>query len=187
MTDNSAGPTAVAEKPVKFHNSRILVALLALLGVCAILIALGMALETISLFFIQHGHIFLRLLAGLQWGLGGVSIAAIGVAFWKFALRAGFHQVRLEPDGVHFRLGTRHKPFEASFAWDQISAVSHQLRPDNHYIFIAGKDGSQVNYTGYDIFRYKKLAHLIAARANLPLTELAPVKSNPAKRPAVTS
>jgi hypothetical protein len=178
---------AVVEKPLKFHNSRILVALLALFGVSAILIAFGMALEACSLFFIQHGHIFLRILAGLQWGLGGVSMAAIGLAFWKFALRSGFHQVRFEADRVHFRLGTRKKPLEASFAWNQISAVSHQLRPDNHYIFILGKDGSQVNYTAYDIFRYKKLARLIATRANVPLTELAPVKSSPAKRPAVTS
>lgn len=178
---------AVVEKPLKFHNSRILVALLALFGVSGLLIALGMALEAISLFFIQHGHIFLRMLAGLQWGLGGVSIAAIGIAFWKFALRAGFHQVRLEPDRIHFRLGTRKKPYEASIAWNQISAVSHQLRPDNHYIFISGKDGTQVGYTAYDIFRYKKLARLIAARANVPLTELAPVKASPAKRPAVTS
>ena len=172
---------------MKFDNSRILVVLIALFGVCAILIAFGMALEAVSLFFMQHGHIFLRILAGLQWGLGGVSIAAIGLAFWKFALRSGFHQVRFEADGVHFRLGTRKKPFEASFAWKQISAVTHQLRPDNHYIFISGKDGSQVNYTAYDIFRYKKLARLIATRANVPLTELAPVKSSPAKRPAVTS
>lgn len=177
----------VAEKPVKFHNSRILVALLAVFGVCAILVACGMALEAFSLFFIQRGHIFLRILAGLQWGLGGVTFVAIGMAFWRFALRSGFHQVRFEPDRVHFRLGTRQKPLEASFAWDQISAVTHQLRPDNHYIFILGKDGSQVNYTAYDIFRYKKIARLIAARANLPLTELAPVKSSPAKRPAVTS
>src|ERR1700722_835784 len=178
---------AVGENSVKFHNSRILVVLIALFGVCAILIAFGMALEAVSLFFMEHGHIFLRILAGLQWGLGGVSIAAIGLAFWKFALRSGFHQVRFEADGVHFRLGTRKKPFEASFAWNQISAVTHQLRPDNHYIFISGKDGSQVNYTAYDIFRYKRLAGLIAARANVPLTELAPVKSSPAKRPAVTS
>jgi len=73
--------------------------LIALFGVCAILIAFGMALEAVSLFFMQHGHIFLRILAGLQWGLGGVSIAAIGLAFWKFALRSGFHQVRFEADG----------------------------------------------------------------------------------------
>jgi hypothetical protein len=178
---------ALTGKPVKFHNSRILVVLIALFGVCAILIAFGMALETFSLFFMQHGHIFLRILAGLQWGLGGVSIAAIGLAFWKFALSSGFHQVRFEPDGVHFRLGTRQKPSEASFAWNQIRAVTHQLRPDNHYIFISGKDGSQVNYTAYDILRYKKLARLIAARANVPLTELAPVEASPVKNPAATN
>ena len=177
----------VAERTVKFHNSRIVVVLLALFGVCAILIALSMVLEACALFFIQHGHIFLRVLPGLQWGLGGVSIAAIGQAFWRFALRSGFHQVRFEPGGVHFRLGARKKPFEASFAWSQISAVIHQLRPDNHYVFILGKDGSRMNYTAYDIFRYKKLARLIATRADLPLTELAPVKSSPANRPAVTS
>lgn len=153
---------------------------------CAILIA-GMRLEASSLFFMQHGHIFLRMLAGLQWGLGGVSIAAIGIAFWKFALRSGFDQARIEPDGVRFRLGTPKKPFAARFAWNQISAVTHQLRPDNHYIFISGKDGSQVNYTAYDIFRYKKLARLIAARANVTLPELAPVKASPVKRPAATS
>jgi hypothetical protein len=175
------------ERPLEFHNSRIAVVVIALFGVCAILIALGMALEACSVLFLQHGYIFLRILAGLQWGLGGVSIAAIGLAFWRFALRAGFHQVRLEPDGVHFRLGTRKKPFAALLGWDQISSVTHQRRPDNHYVFISGKDGTQVNYTAYDIFRYKKLARLIAARANLPLTELALIKPGSAKRPAATS
>jgi hypothetical protein len=177
----------IAKTPLEFHNSRMVVAVIALFGVCAIFIALGMALEACSVLFLQHGHIFLRILAGLQWGLGGVSIAAIGLAFWRFALGSGFHQVRLESDGVHFRLGTRRKPFAAFFAWDQISAVTHQRRPDNYYIFVSGKDGRQVSYTAYDIFRYKKLARLIAAHANLPLTELTPIKSGPAKRAAITS
>jgi hypothetical protein len=104
-------------KPVTFHNSRMVVLGIAIFGLCAVLIALGMALESFSEFFLRHGQIFFKILGGLQWGLGSISIAAVGMAFWRLALRAGFQQVRLETVGVHFRLGTTKKPFEAFFAW----------------------------------------------------------------------
>jgi hypothetical protein len=163
------------DKPVNFHNSRMVVFGIAIFGLCTILIAIGMALESFSECFLRHGHVFFNILGGLQWGLGSISIAAIGIAFWRFALRSGFQQVRLETAGVHFRLGTRNKPLESFFAWDQISAIIHQQRPDNQYIFISDKGGRQVSYTAYDIFRYKKLARLIAARANLQLAEPVPI------------
>jgi hypothetical protein len=83
---------------------------IAIFGLCAVLIALGMTLESFSEFFLRHGQVFFKILGGLQWGLGSISIAAIGMAFWRLALRAGFQQVRLETAGVHFRLGTTKKP-----------------------------------------------------------------------------
>jgi hypothetical protein len=165
--------------PVIVRNSRMVLACIILFALASLFIAGCMVLETSDLLFLQRGHIFLRLLAAAQWALGGVSIAWIGVASWKLALAAGFHQVRLETDGVHFRLGTKRKPFKAFFASDQIASVIHQRRTSNQYIFVSGKDGTSVNYTAYDIFRYKKLARQIAAHAGVPFTELKAAKPQP--------
>jgi hypothetical protein len=172
------------EKPVVVHNSRIVLVCIVLFAIIAVLLAICMVLEVVYLLFLQHGQIFFRVLAGLQWGLGGVAIASIGVASWRLARAAGFHQVRLENDGVHFRLGTKRKPCEAFFAWDQIAAVSFQSGPNNQYVFVSGKDGSQVNYSAYDIFGYKKLARQISARTGVPLTTLKTVKPSNAEKPA---
>jgi hypothetical protein len=142
------------------------------------------ALEVVYLVFMQHGQIFIRLLVGLQWGLGGVAMASIGVAFWRLAQAAGFHHVVLDNDGAHFRLGTGKKPLQAFFAWNQITAVSLQSGPNNQYVTIGGKDGSQLNYSAYDIFRYKTLARQIAERSGVPLTTLKTVKPSSAAKPS---
>lgn len=123
------------DKPVTFHNSRMVVFGIAIFGLCAVLIALGMALESFSEFFLGHGKVFFKILGGLQWGLGSISIAAIGMAFWRLALRAGVQQVRLETAGVHFRRGTTKKPFEAFFCVgpDQRSHSPATTRQSIHY------------------------------------------------------
>jgi hypothetical protein len=107
-----------------------------------------------------------RLLHGSDWG----DVVAAG------ARNFGFRQVRLETDGVHFRLGSSKKPKEAFVAWNGIAAVKHQQISTNQLI-VVGKDGQSVGYTAYDIFRYKKIAREIATRAGLPLFELEPVKN----------
>lgn len=146
-------------------------------AVVSLLLAVGAAAQAFHELLEIPGHAFMRFLSVVQWGGVCLGIGWIGVVSWQQAMKSGFHEVRLESDGVHFRLGTRKKPFEAFFAWSQIAAVTAQARPDNMYVFVSGKDGREVNYTAYDIFRYKKLAREIASRAGLELTELKSVRA----------
>jgi hypothetical protein len=109
--------------------------------------------EACHVVFQSQGRTFTRVLSGIQWAGVGFGLGGIGVAVWQQARKSAFAQVRLENDGAHFRFGTRKKPFEAFLAWEQISAVICQSRPNNQYVFVSGHDGTKVNYTAYDIFR----------------------------------
>ncbi len=144
-------------------------------AVISIIIGLLTGVEACHVLFQLRGHTFARVLSGIQWAGAGFGLGAIGVRVWQQARKSGFAQVRLDSDGAHFRLGSRKKRFETFFAWGQISAVILQSRPNNQYVFISGKNGAEVNYTAYDIFRYKKLARELASRAGLQITLLKPV------------
>lgn len=166
-----------AVEPVVVRNSRMVIAGMFIFAVASFLLAAGAAAQAIYELLEVHGHTFVRLLSVMQWAGVCLGIGWIGVFSWRQAMKSRFHEVRLESDGVHFRLGTRKKPFEAFFAWSQIAAVTAQARPDNQYVFVSGKDGREVNYTAYDIFRYKKVAREIASRAGVELGELKAVRA----------
>jgi hypothetical protein len=120
-------------------------------------------------------------LIGIQWAGASLGLTGIGAMFWRQARKSGFSEVRLENQGAYFRFGSRKQPFNAFLAWKQISSVIVQSRPNSQYVFISGKNGTQVNYTAYDIFRYKKVAREIASRAGLQLTILKPANRRAGK------
>ena len=99
---------------------------------------------------------------------------------WGRAGLAWFARAQLDEAGLHLRLGTRKKPKESFFAWAQIGEIDKQLVGSNWVITVSGKGEDYAWYTPYDIFRYMKLANLIAARSGVGITVLPPYKA-PAK------
>src|SRR5271156_6354813 len=129
-----------------------------------------MALLMIYEAFMQHGHPFMRWLGAVQWGGGAFCFLYLGWAVWGRAGLAGFARAQLDETGLHLRLGTRKKPKESFFAWGQIGAIYKQLAGGNWVITVSGKGEDYAWYTPYDVFRYMKLANLIAARSGVGIT-----------------
>jgi hypothetical protein len=146
---------AEAARPVIVRNSRTVIACIWIFAFISVIIGVLSAVEACHVLFQLQGHTLMRVLSGIQWAGAGLGLGGIGVAAWQQARKSAFAQVRLESDGAHFRFGTVKKPFEKFFAWEQISAVILQSRPNNQYVFVSGHNGTKVNYTAYDIFRYK--------------------------------
>jgi hypothetical protein len=111
-------------------------------------------------------------------GFLGVMIAAaftvgLAVYMWGQGGRMAFYQVVFENDGLRFRLGTEKNPQEQFFGWDKIAAVEYKRIVNIQSGSVVGKDNSLVEFSSYTFFRPKKLVKLIAARAGLPIREMA--------------
>jgi hypothetical protein len=105
--------------------------------------------------------------------VSGAVMAGAGLQTWWLGLSVTFYEARLDPGGVHFRLGAKERPDEKSFAWDQIASINHKRVANYQYFAIVGKDDRLVEYTPYTFFRPKKLSRFIAARAGQPIREMA--------------
>ncbi|MGA8035870.1 MAG: hypothetical protein WA823_04745 [Candidatus Acidiferrales bacterium] len=81
------------------------------------------------------------------------------------------YEVRFNPDGLRLRLGTKTKPNEMLFPWDQIEGVYFRRGMNTMYGSVKGKDGQTSEFSSYTFFRTKKLVSLIAERAGPAIQE----------------
>jgi hypothetical protein len=109
--------------------------------------------------------------------LGVMTAAAftvsVAIFIWGQGRQMAFYQVGFENDGLRFRLGTEESPQEQFFPWDGIAAVEYKRVVNVQCGSVVGKDDRVVEFSSYTFFRPKKLVKLIAARAGLPIREMA--------------
>lgn len=170
-TTCSAGITAeiaaLRAHSITLHNSRLVCWFTMLMAACSVLIGVCMMLMVISVLTPLSAIGFLRILAALQWGLGGVAMCMMCSWLWKWCRRMLHNKVQLSPQGAGFLFGTPKKPEELFIAWEQITRVE-QKRVNNVYEFtVLGSNGSCAQFSSYSFFRSVHVARMIAQRAGL--------------------
>jgi hypothetical protein len=166
MTNDSSTSTL-------FRNSAFLTGMVKFSGVLTLVLAVGFFFAGLIKVFRTPEPVLHKFA-----GVGGVSLAAVfaiglGWYMWAQGTDMAFYQVSFENDGLRFRLGTKQKPEEQFFAWNQIAAVEYKRVVNTQYGSVVGKDNTLAQFSSYTFFRPKKLAKLIAARAGQPLREMA--------------
>jgi hypothetical protein len=156
---------------ITFRNSRIFIGLTLLGSISAGFMSLCMLLMTGMMLFPLHNFTFHRVEGVIGWGFSTWCFGLMCPALWKLAFKMSYAEAKLDSRGVDFRLGTKKSPQELFLAWDQVASIQHKRVGNNQCYSIQGKDDSYVKYTSYTFFRPKKLARLIATRANQPIQE----------------
>src|SRR3984957_18054445 len=174
-TGTGAGGTVV------IHNNRLAVFGAYLFALFTVFLAVCMVFEVIDLVFVQHGYGFVRWMSALQWGGAAFGYAYMAHACWAIAGKLRVAPAQFDDAGLHLRLGTRKKPRESFFAWDQISEIDTQQVGTSWAITVRAKSGECAWYTPYSSFRYMQRAKMISARCGVPITQLPPYKA-PAKK-----
>jgi len=137
----------------------------AFLGVCMMLMIISVLtpLSAIS---------FMRVLAALQWGLGGVMFCFMCPALCQWCLRMLHVQLKLDEKGADFLLGTRKKPEELFMPWEQILRVEQKRVGNVQQFTVTARDGSIAQFNSYTFFRPARAARIIAERAGLTVQKL---------------
>jgi hypothetical protein len=151
------------------HNSRTLCWGMMGVGVCSLFIGVCMVLMAISLLMPVSAITFLRLLAAAQWGLGGVLMAYMCPALWKWARTMAQKKVKMDERGVEFSLGSKKNPVDLFLAWDEIVAVKQQRVGNAQQFTIQGTEGSFAQFSSYTFFRPKRVARIVVERAGLTI------------------
>jgi len=159
-------------QPVVLHNSRIVCWLTMFMGICALFIGLCMMLMVVSFFIPTSALSFGRVLAALQWGLGGLIMCLMCPWLWKWGSRMINFKVKLDQRGADFNLGTKKKPRELFMAWEQMVSFQQKRVGNAQEFTILGADGSRASFTSNTFFRPKKVARMIAERAGLTIQKV---------------
>ena len=156
-------------RTVVLRNSRIVCWLTMGMGVSCLSMGICMMLIVVSLVFPLSAFTFMRGLAAVQWGLGGLAVCFMCPALWKWGLRMLDYKVTLDERGVGFNLGTKKLPQDVFMAWEQVASIE-QKRVDNaQQLRILGTDGGMAQFSSYTFFRPKHVARLVAERAGLTI------------------
>jgi len=150
--------------PVVLRNSRIICWGTMGVGICSLFIGLCMVLMVFSVLTPLDAISFMRVLAALQWGLGGLMMGYMCPALWAWGQTLASHTVKLDERGVDFNLGTKKKPLELFMAWDNVALVAQKRVGNAQQFTITGKDGSMAQFSSYTFVRPKKVARMIAER-----------------------
>jgi ABC-type sugar transport system permease subunit len=159
-------------EPVIFRNNRFWLAIVITSAFVAAAFALGSLAGGFLAVFPLRGFNFHRLITVISLIASGGVMFVIALQMWGLGIGMGFYEARLDSGGVHFRFGSKERPNEQSFAWDQIASINHKRVAKYQYFAVAGKDDRVVEYTSYTFFRPKKLSRLIAARAGQSIQEI---------------
>jgi hypothetical protein len=158
--------------PRELRNSRILCwttqvgsIVVAFMGVC-------MLLMVVSLLFLQGPFSFVNLIGALQWSLGALVMLLMCPWLWNKGRAMAEYQVKLDPRGVTFNLGTKKKPSDLFLPWDQISAIKRRRIGNAQQFWVEAKDGSEARFSSYTFFRPKNVACMIAERTGLTVQDL---------------
>ena len=92
-------------------------------GVCSAFIGVCMMLMIVSLLTHLGAISFMRVLAGVQWGLGGFMMCILCPALWKRGRRVLNDRVSLDRRGMDFNLETKKNLQELFMAWGQVTRV----------------------------------------------------------------
>jgi hypothetical protein len=149
---------------VVLHNSRLVCMGVMGIGVCSALIGICMVLMVFSVLTPLSEISFMRVLAALQWGLGGVMFVYLCPALWKWGMGMMHKRVKLDERGANFSLGTKKKPVDLFMLWDDIVAVKQQRVGNAQQFTIQGTEGSFTQFSSYTFFRPKRVARMIAER-----------------------
>jgi hypothetical protein len=149
---------------VVLRNSRLLCWGTMGIGICSLIIGLCMVLMVFSVLTPLDAISFMRVLAALQWGLGGLMMGYMCPALWKWGQTMANYTVKMDDRGVDFNLGTKKKPVELFMAWDNVASVEQKRVGNAQQFTITGKDGSFARFSSYTFVRPKKIARMIAER-----------------------
>lgn len=156
-------------RPTLVRNSRVLIGLTFLGSAAAFVISLCMVALALASIFPLHAINFDRAAVAFLWAVGAWIVAAANVFLWRQGRLMAHCSVLLDNHGAHFKLGDTNDTEEVFMPWNGIAAVHHKRIPDAQKFTILGKDTSIVTFTPNNFYRPRKLAHLIAARAGLPV------------------
>ncbi len=157
------------EQPTLLRNNRVLIFLtflgsLAALGVSLCMVAVAL------MSFLPLGTLNLdRFAAGALWGFGAWLMAMSQVYLWRQGHLMASSSVLLDTQGAHFRLGNTSGDEEVYMPWNGIEAVHYKRIENTQKFTILASDTSTVTFTSYSFYRPRRVAHLIAERAGLPL------------------
>jgi hypothetical protein len=156
---------------VVLHNSRIVCWFTIAIGVIGSIFGVCMMLMVFTLVFPLSAISFMRVLAACQWGGGGLLMCLMLPWTWTWSTKMLHANVKLDAQGVDFKLGTKKRPLAVFMAWEQVAAVK-QRRVGNvmEYSFL-GKDGSRAAFTSLTFFRSKRVARMIAEHAGLTIQQ----------------
>ena len=152
--------------PRVLQNNRILCWLTLLGGIVVAFRGVCMLLMVIYLLFLQRFSLG-NLIAALQWGVGGLSMLLMCPWLWKKGRAMAGYRVRLEPRGVTFNLGTKKKPSDLFFPWDQITAIKRQRIGSTLQFSVQARDGSEARFSSNTFFQSGTVARQIAERAGV--------------------
>lgn len=177
---NPAGAVAGATAPISIErahklvlrNSRIVCWITMGVGVCSAFIGVCMMLMIVSLLTPLSAISFMRVLAAVQWGLGGFLMCILCPALWKWGRGMLEKRVILDERGVDFNLGTRKSPQELLMAWGQVTRVQQKRVGNAQQFTVTGADGSYASFTSYTFFRPRRVARLIAVRAGIEIQKV---------------
>jgi len=157
---------------VVIHNSRILLAVIFLIGISSAFVGICAVLYAISLFFPLTGFSFLRGVAAAQWLLSGFLFASMCPYLWKMASKMAHPRVRFDSSGVQFNLGTRTTPLALNMTWNQVSSIEQRRIGNAQQFTVKAADGSYVQFNSYTFFRPRRVARLITERTGVPIQKL---------------
>lgn len=154
---------------VVLRNSRIVCWLTMGMGVISVFLGICMMLMVVSLLFPLSAITFMRVLAAVQWGLGGFLMCMMCPWLWRWGTRMLGFSVKLDARGVDFNLGTKKQPRELFMAWESVAAVEQKRVGNVREYTIRGKDGGWASFTSNSFFRSMHVARTVAERAGLAI------------------
>jgi hypothetical protein len=154
-----------------FRNSKVAIAIVKITGV--LLILASMAVFAACVYKELHAPDGLgRRVGTLVILLAGFLIALLmGFFLCAQGLTMSDYEARFDPDGLRMRLGTKTKPNEMLFPWDQIEGVYFRRGMNTMYGSVKREDGQTSEFSSYTFFRTKRLVKLIAERAGVEIQE----------------
>jgi hypothetical protein len=152
-------------RPHVLHNSRLVCWGTIFVGICSVFIGICMMFIVISVLTPWSALSFMRVLAAVQWGLGGVAMCAMCPALWKWGRGMLHKKVRLDEHGADFSLGTSKDPCHVFLRWDLIESIVQKRVGGAQQFTVTASDGSYAQFTSYTFFRPRHVARLIAERA----------------------
>jgi hypothetical protein len=154
-----------------FRNSKVAIALVEIIGILIILASVAVFAACVYKEFHMTDGLGHRV-GTLVIFLAGFLVALLmGLFLCAQGITMGDYEARFDPDGLRMRLGTKTKPNEMQFPWDQIEGVYFRRGMNTVYGSVKRKDGQTSEFSSYTFFRTKRLVKLIAEHAGVEIQE----------------